>query len=41
MLRVNRPSLNQELKKLHQDEIVRIKGMHFKIVNREFLENLI
>jgi|GEM_PF-1804804 hypothetical protein len=41
ILRVNRPSLNQELKKLQQDEILKMKGMNFKILNREFLENLI
>ncbi|MEL5717928.1 Crp/Fnr family transcriptional regulator [Treponema pedis] len=41
ILRVNRPSLNQELKKLNQKGIIKTNGMHFKILNREFLEDLV
>ncbi len=41
ILRVNRPSLNQELKKLCQLNVIEMKGMKFKILNQEFLEDLI
>ncbi len=41
ILRVNRPSLNQELKKLCQLKVIEMHGMKFKILNREFLEDII
>ncbi len=41
ILRVNRPSLNQELKKLCQLKVIEMKKMKFEILNREYLENLI
>ncbi len=41
ILRVNRPSLNQELKKLCQLKVIEMSGMKFKILNRDFLEDII
>ncbi len=41
ILRVNRPSLNQELKKLCNLKVIEMKRMKFKILNQEYLENLI
>ncbi|PIE98166.1 MAG: Crp/Fnr family transcriptional regulator [Treponema sp.] len=41
ILRVNRPSLNQELKRLSQLKIIKMNKMKFEILNREYLENLI
>ncbi len=41
ILRVNRPSLNQELKKLCQLKVIEMKKMKFEILNREYLEDLI
>ncbi len=41
ILRVNRPSLNQELKKLSQLQVIEMKGMKVKILDQEYLEDLI
>lgn len=41
ILRVNRPSLNQELKFLRDNKIIEFKGMDFKIIDRKYLENIV
>lgn len=41
ILRVNRSSLNQELKKLKDQGVISWKGMKFKILDCEYLEELI
>ena len=41
ILRVNRSSLNQELKKLKDQGVIATTGMKFKILDREYLETLI
>lgn len=41
VLRVNRPSLNQELKKFSQDNAISKKGMDIKILDRDYLLKII
>lgn len=37
ILRVNRPSLNQELKKFAEDKAIYIEGMEIRVLDRDYL----
>lgn len=41
ILRVNRPSLNQELKKFSEDKAISVDGMDIRILNRDYLRKII
>lgn len=41
ILRVNRPSLNQELKKFSEDKAISVEGMDIRILNRDYLRKII
>lgn len=41
ILRVNRPSLNQELKKFSEDKAISVDGMDIRILDRDYLRKII
>lgn len=41
ILRVNRPSLNQELKKFSEDKAISVEGMDIRILDRNYLRKII
>lgn len=41
ILRVNRPSLNQELKKFSEDKAISVEGMDIRILDRDYLRKII